>query len=142
MLGDLWQLRGFFGLKVVISAFLSQIEDCTASELQNIKGFSDIKSRASHPLKAFLRLVRLLLFPHSLSDLTNVFPKIPHSVKALLRAQSFMQIILFIFMMYANEVFTLNILYDAMNVRIDLELALFIVRVALKPAEGFRGLNV
>lgn len=53
-----------------------------------------------------------------------------------------MQIILFIFMMYANEIFTLNILYDAINVRIELELALFIVRVALKPAEGFRGLNV
>lgn len=45
-------------------------------------------------------------------------------------------------MMYANEVFTLNILYDAINVRIDLELALFIVTVALKPAEGCRGLNV
>lgn len=45
-------------------------------------------------------------------------------------------------MMYANEVFTLNILYGAINIRTDLELALSIVRVALKPAEGFRGLNV
>lgn len=45
-------------------------------------------------------------------------------------------------MMYANEVFTLNILYVAINVRTDLELALFIVRVPLKPAERFRGLNV
>lgn len=80
--------------------------------------------------------------PPSLSHLTNVFPSIPHSAKALLHAQTFMQIILFIFMMYANEVFTLNILYGAINVRTDLELALFIVSVALKPAEGFRGLNV
>ena len=92
-------------------------------------------------MKAFLRLVSRLLLPLSLSHLTYLFPKIPHSVKALLHAQSFMQIILFIFMMYANEVFTLNILYDAINVRIDLELALFIVRVALKSAEGFRDLN-
>lgn len=80
--------------------------------------------------------------PPPLSHFTNLFPNISHSGKALLHAQTFMQIILFIFMMYANEVFTLNILYGAINVRTDLELALFIVRVALKPAEGFRGLNV
>lgn len=70
--------------------------------------------------------------PPSLSHLTNVFPNIPHSARALLRAQTFMQIILFIFMMYANEVFTLNILYGAINVRTDLELALFIVQCGIK----------
>lgn len=80
--------------------------------------------------------------PPPRSHLTIIFPRVPHAVKALLHAQPFMQIIFFIFMMYANEVFTLNILYGAINVRIDLELALFIVRAALKLAEGFRGLNV
>lgn len=91
----------------------------SASKLQNITGFSNKKQQSTPPLESLPTFGKPSSSP-SPSFSSYIFPKIPLSVKALLHAQSFMQIILFIFMMYANEVFTLNILYDAINVRIDL----------------------